>query len=522
MTWEPEVNEIERRRALAYRMGGEERVRDQHERGKLTVRERIDALVDEGSFLERGVLAGSAEYEGTELKDFRSSPFVMGLAEIDGRTIAVGGGDFTARGRPGTPSGGGGGGPLNKGGFVEQMALELKVPLVRLIDAFGADIRAIEAIGRTYIPANPNWEIATQLIGEVPVVSAALGSVAGLPAAQVGAAHFSVMVKEVAQVFAAGPPVVVRALGLEVSKEDLGGHQVHARGSGLVDNEAEDEADAFRQIRAFLSYLPSSVWELPPVHGCGDSPERRDEELLSVIPRDRQRPYDARRMVAHVMDQGSVFEMGRYYGRSLITMFARLDGQPVGVMANDPLWLGGSMDARAARKMEKFVDLCDTFHLPVVNFVDQPGFMIGPAAESEGTLQAGVRALAAVYQASIPWASVIVRRVYGVAGAGHQNHSRYNYRIAWPSGEWGSIPIEGGAMAAYRRQIDEADDPKAALKEIEEKLVAMRSPFRTAEAFNIEDIIDPRETRPLLCQWVKRAQRQLPATLGLRPRLMRP
>jgi len=166
-------------------------------------------------------------------------------------------------------------------------------------------------------------------------------------------------------------------------------------------------------------------------------------------------------MVALVMDRDSTFEMGRYYGRSQVTMFARLNGRPVGVLANDPLAAGGAMDAQAAQKFEKFVDLCDSFHLPVVNFVDQPGFMIGPAAEAAGTLKQGVRALAALYQAEIPWASIIVRRVYGVAGAGHQNHERFNLRMAWPSGEWGSLPIEGGVAAAYRRQIEAADDPAA-------------------------------------------------------------
>jgi acetyl-CoA carboxylase carboxyltransferase component len=524
MTWEPEVEEIERRKRLAYQMGGEERVREQHERGKLTIRERLDALVDPGSFRERGVLAGSAEYdEQGNLTEFRPGPFVMGRAEIDGRPVIVGGGDFTARARPG---GAGGGGGRSKSHEAELMALELKLPMVRLIDAFGADIRSIEAIGRTYIPANPNWEIATALIGEVPVVSAALGSVAGLPAAQVGACHFAVMVKGMSQVFAAGPPVVRRALGVEINKEDLGGWKVHAF-SGLVDNVAEDECDAFRQVRAFLSYLPSSIYELPPVRSCDDPTDRREDALLSLIPRDRNRPYDARQMVSLVVDRDpnsemGAFEMGRYYGRSQVTMFARLNGRPVGILASDPLSAGGAMDAEAAQKLEKFVDLCDTFHLPVVNFVDQPGFMIGRTAEAAGTLKQGVRALSAIYQSTIPWASVIVRRVYGVAGAGHQDHSRFNFRVAWPSGEWGSLPIEGGVMAAYRRQIEAAEDPEAYRQEIERRLVAMRSPFRTAEAFNAEEIIDPRDTRSMLCEWVELAYRVLPTQLGPKARRMRP
>ncbi len=522
MTWEQEVEEIEQRRERALQMGGEERVAQQHDSGKLTVRERIDELVDPGSFRERGVLAGSVTYEDGERTDFMPASFVMGRAKVDGRPIVVGGGDFTARGRPAPPGRGGGGANASKGGQAELMALELKVPMVRLIDGFGADIRSVEGMARTYIPANPNYEVVTAMMSEIPVVSVALGSVAGFPAAQVAASHFAVMVKGTSQVFAAGPPVVVRALGLVIDKEDLGGYQIHARGSGLVDNEAEDEADAIRQTQRFLSYLPGSVWELPPVEPSDDPADRCDEELSSIIPRERQRPYDTRAMVAHVVDRDSSFEIGRYFGSSLVTMFARIRGYPVGVIANDPLRLGGAMNGPAADKMAKFVDLCDTFHLPVVNFVDQPGFMLGPVAEGEGTLKRGVRALAAIYEATVPWASVVVRRVYGVAGAGHQNHSRFNMRIAWPSGEWGSLPIEGGVMAAYRRQIEAADDPDAFRTELEERLIAMRSPFGAAEAFNIEEIIDPKQTRPLLADWVEMAYRMLPSTVGKKARGMRP
>jgi acetyl-CoA carboxylase carboxyltransferase component len=337
-----------------------------------------------------------------------------------------------------------------------------------------------------------------------------------------GVCHFGVMVKGIAQIFAAGPPVVERALGLQVSKEELGGAQVHVHTSGLVDNEAEDEADAFRQIRAFLSYLPTNVWELPPARPCDDPAERREEALLDIIPRNRARPYDVRRVVGLIMDAGSVFEVGRFYGPAQVTLFARLAGRPVGVLANDPLRYGGAMDAAAAQKLETFVDLCDTFHLPIVNFIDQPGFMIGPAAEAAGTLKQGARAVAAICSATVPWASVIVRRLYGVAGGIQQNHARWNLRVAWPSAEWGSIPIEGGVMAAYRREIENAPDPAAYLAQVEQRLQAVRSPFRTAEAFEIEDIIDPRTTRPLLCEWSELAYRRLPAELGRKARGMRP
>ena len=521
MTWDPELQEIERRREFAQRMGGNERVQQQHDLGKLTVRERIDALVDADSFHERGVLAGIGIYEDGQLTDFRPQGTVMGLAKIEGRQVVVTGSDYTARpasGDAGVAAHGIGREGGNKGRQAEDMALGMKLPLIRLIDGFGADIRAVEGGGRTYLPGNKTWATLVEMMNQVPVVSAALGSVAGLPAAQVAGAHFAVMVKELSQVFAAGPPVVQRALGDRIHKEELGGYQVHARGSGLVDNEAEDEADAFRIIRTFLSYLPSNVYTLPPVEDTDDPPDRREDELLSIIPRERNRPYNTRKMIDLIVDLGSAFEMGRYYGGSQVTMLARIAGRPVGVLANDPLVHGGAMDADAAQTLEKFVNLCDTFHLPIVNFTDQPGFMIGRSAEAAGTLKQGMRGLAAVYSVTVPWASVVVRRVYGVAGGGQQNHQRFNFRVAWPSGEWGSLPIEGGVQAAYRREIEASDNPDETRRELEERLVAMRSPFSAAEAYDIEDIVDPRETRPMLCEWVETAYDQLPPMLGRKQR----
>jgi acetyl-CoA carboxylase carboxyltransferase component len=518
MVWQPEVDELERRKQLAFEMGGDERVQRHRDNGRLTIRERLERLVDGGSFQERGVLAGRAEYEGTDLKAFRPANYVMGVARIDGRRVVVGGDDFTVRG--GAADGAVGG----KSGHAERMARELKVPIVRLVDGTGGggSVRTIEDIGRTYVPANGGWDQIVAAMSEIPVVAAAMGSVAGIGAARVAAAHFALMVRDTAQIFVAGPPVVARGIGREIDREELGGAHIHARKSGAVDNEAADEEDAFRQIRRFLSYMPSNAWQLPAVCVADDPPERREEELLSIIPRDRRRPYDVRKMLDLIVDRDTFFELGRYFGPAQVVGFARLGGRPVGILANDPTKMGGSLDGPGSDKLEKHVDLCDTFNLPIINFVDQPGFMLGVAAEEQGTIKRGVRALSAVYQARVPWATVIVRRAYGVAGAGHQNHSRWNYRIAWPSGDWGSLPIEGGVMAAYRREIEAAPDPAARQAEIEEKLNAMRSPFRTAEAFNIEDIIDPRDTRPLLCDWVEAAYEVLPTLLGPKSRGMRP
>ncbi len=519
MSWKSELDELERRRELARRMGGEERIARAREAGRLTVRERIDRLLDPGSFREAGSIAGAGEYdEEGRLVAFRPSNFVCGRGRIDGREVVVGGDDFTVRG------GAADGAIGNKMGWSEKAARELQIPLVRLVDGTGGggSVKQNKTLRRSYVPLIPDWDVSVGLLSQVPVVAAALGPVAGLGAARVAASHFSVMVRGSSQVFVAGPPVVRRALGRDVGKEELGGSDIHARESGVVDNEAADEDDALAQVARFLSYLPDSVWQVPPRLPSDDDPGRREEALLSAVPRERRRVYDMRRILAAVVDRDSLFEIGRHQGRSLVTGLARLDGVAVGVLANDPRHRAGALDADASDKMVRFVDLCDTFHLPIVNFVDNPGFMVGVEAERRGTVRAGVRALAAVYQSSVPWAAILVRKVLGVAGAGNTAHDRMNVRYAWPSGEWGSLPIEGGVEAAYRRQLEAAEDPDALRARLESELASLRSPFLTAESFGVEEIIDPRDTRPLLTEWAVRAHTVCQSQLGPKARGMRP
>lgn len=496
MTWEPELEELRRRQELARRMGGPEKVQRQHDGGKLTVRERIERLLDPGSFHEVGELAGRATYdEDGNLTDLVPANFVMGRGRIDGRPVVVGGDDFTVRGGAADAA------IRGKQTMSEQMAHELRVPLVRLVDGTGGggSVRSLDADRRTYVPFNPGWEHVVENLATVPVVALALGSVAGLGAARVVSSHYSVMVRGTSQVFVAGPPVVAR-LGEEVDKEELGGSHIHAR-NGVVDDEVESEDEAFERTRRFLSYLPASVHELPPRGPVTDDPERRDEWLIGAIPRDRRTVYKSRPIIESLVDIGSFFEIGRLWGRSAITGLARLDGWPVAVLASDPYFYGGGMTADAAEKVTRFVDLADTFHLPVVHLVDQPGFVIGTEHERAATIRAGARALAAVYQAQVPWCSIITRKVFGVGGAAHQNAARLSYRYAWPSGEWGSLPMEGGIEAAFRADLDAADDREALLAEITARMDQVRSPFKTAESFLVEEIIDPRDTRPLLVEF---------------------
>lgn len=520
MTWEPELEDIRRRREMAGKMGGEERVARHVSEGRTPVRQRVDQLLDSGSFREVGSLASKVEYdEEGRIVSYTPSNFVTGHGTIDGRPVIIGCDDFTVRG------GAADGAIGNKMGWSERSARELRLPIVRLVDGTGGggSVKTNATLRRSYVPANPDWDVSVDLLSQVPVVAAALGPVAGLGAARVAASHFSVMVRGSSQLFVAGPPVVRRAFSHDIEKEELGGSFIHAHGSGAVDNEVESEEEAFEHIRCFLSYMPSSVWEAPPLSEPTDDPNRREEELISIVPRDRRKVYDMRRIVDLIVDVDSFFEMAPYYGRPLITGLARIDGIPVGVMANDPAFMAGSIDAAAAEKMTRFVDLCDTFRLPLVNFVDNPGFLVGVEAEKQGTIRKGVRALAAVFQATTPWCSIIVRKAFGVAGAGHSNHTRSSPRYAWPSGEWGSLPIEGGVEAAYKRQLQAAEDPDKLREELEEKLASLRDPILTAEAFGVEEIIDPRDTRPLLVEFARRAYEIVaaephgPKARGMRP-----
>ncbi len=501
MTWEPELEELRRREELARRMGGEERVARQHASGRRTVRERIDALFDPGTFHETGALAGVGAYgDDGELEGFLPANMVLGQGEIDGRPAVVEGDDFTVRGGAADAA------IWQKMVHAERMAHDLRMPLVRLVDGTGGggSVKSLETMGFTYVPFLPGMEIAIDNLARVPVVGAALGPVAGLGAARVVASHFSVMVRGTSQLFVAGPPVVAAAMGESPDKEALGGSRAQTR-AGAVDNEAADEDDAVDQIRRFLSYLPANVWELPPVVASTDPADRRDESLLSAVPRDPRKPYAMRSILEGVLDRGSLFELGARHGRSAITALGRLDGRPVGVLASDPKHYGGGLTGDAADKVVRFIDLCDQFRLPVANFVDQPGFVIGTDAERANTMRRGARLIFAVHQATVPWCSVLIRKAFGVAGAAHGDASRLNQRYAWPSGEWGSLPISGGLEAAYRRDLEAAEDPAALRAEIEARLRAVTSPFRTAERFGVEEIIDPRDTRRLLCAWARRA-----------------
>jgi acetyl-CoA carboxylase carboxyltransferase component len=403
---------------------------------------------------------------------------------------------------------------LRKSVYAEHLAVQYRTPLVRMLEGGGGSVKGGGKKGGTVgepVYTEPRFKIIADAMGVVPVASAALGAVAGFPAGRLVASHFSVMTEHTAQVLIGGPALVERALGVKMTKEELGGASVHLR-SGIVDNLAADEHDALAQIRRYLSYLPSSIWQRTPRHTTDDPVDRQEQALLSIVPRDSNTGFDMRAALNMIFDANSVFEMGALYGPSQICALATLNGQPVGVLANDCQHYAGAMTAEAAQKYRRFVEMCDTFHLPIVNLIDQPGFMIGPESEAAGTIRYGMAAVAAAAQSTVPWAVIQVHKGFGVATAAH--YAPGAYILAWPSVESGPLPVEGGVAVAFHREIAAAPDPEAKRRELEDRLREARSPFPRAESFAVHELIDPRETRPVLCEWVEWIQPQLDTLVG--------
>src|ERR1700754_4098129 len=391
MIWKPELDDLARREAFAREMGGVDKVKRQRDQGRLTVRERIDKLADNNSFHEIGAVSGIGEYdEQGELKHLTPANCVFGRARIDGRTVVVVGDDFTVRGGSADAS------ISAKPLMAEEMAHDFRLPIVRIIEGSGGggSVKTIETKGAANLPGGiggTRWyRFTTENLSRVPVVALGLGSVAGLGAARLAASHYSIMTRKSAM-FVAGPPVVKR-LRQDLSKTELGGADIQTRAGG-VDDAVDTEEEAFARTRRFLSYLPSSVFELPPTVPCSDDPERAEESLMKAVPRSRRQVYKMRPIIEAVVDKGSFFEMASKFGRPMIVGLARVEGRAVFVLASDPFHYGGSWPADACQKVVRWVIFAETFQPPIVYLMDCPGFMIGLDAEKAGTIKYGVRAM---------------------------------------------------------------------------------------------------------------------------------
>ncbi|WP_134324868.1 acyl-CoA carboxylase subunit beta [Cumulibacter soli] len=504
------IDEIRLRRSFAEQMGGEQQVQRQHDNGRLTARERIAILADPGTFAETGYLGGQGTYVDGQLVAFTPKGEVIGSCEVDGRLVFLHAGDFTIKGGSATAADHG---ALGAETSVVERAREWRAPFVRLLDGAGGSVRGFLELGRTYLPdGNAFTKHDVELLQHVPVVSAILGPVAGLPAIDGVMCHFNVMVRDTAHLFPGGPPVVKAALGIDVTKEELGGAGMHTRKSGSVNNIADSEEDALRQVKRFLSYLPSSVDEVPQ-RSEARMPHLDAEALRELIPQNKRQPFDVRKLIDAVVDGDSFFEISPDYGRSRVTGLARVDGYPIGIMANNPKQGGGATDPAAGKKAMHLIQLCDQFHLPLVSFPDEPGFMVGTEVEQAGIERAGAELVWTTCRSRMPWITFVVRRIFGVGGQVHHRPTGMFRRYAWPSAQWGSMHISGGTAAAFKSDIANAEDPEAKRLEIEATMEAIASPFRTAEV-TLQDIIDPAETRDLLVRFVHEAQRVLARQVG--------
>ena len=547
-TWAPQLEDVATMQALAHKRlapGSDERgVVRQRGRGKLTCRKRIDLLLDDGSFHEIGSIAGFASYdESGAIVDFTPANHVGGWGRIEGRTAVVCADDFTSRG------GHADGAIGEKSRHLDKLALEMRVPSVRLLDGSsgGGSVAAmvpqqkkdgeskakeshgaikagrprVAGAGGSFLPGHLGSTMYTEQLSTVPVVNLLLGSVVGIGAAKAVLGHFSVMVRDIAQLFVAGPPVVAHAMGYDITKEDLGGWHIHCR-NGSVDNLAETEEEAMALTRRFLSYLPASVFEPPPTAepDPNDPADRRDEELFGLIPRKRTATFDVRRAIRLMADRDSFFEIGPLWGTDQVTGFVRMNGFPVGIIASDSQHTnGGALTADGCRKLSRHLDLCDLFHLPVLNLVDNPGFAVGLEHEITGTIRWGGQWMIAFSQVTTPIFTVIMRRSFGVAGNNYATpRAEPSMRVAWPAADTGGIPPEGGIEAAYKRQLAEAEDPKALREELMARIESARGPVGPLSRFQIEEMIDPRDTRRMICEWIDTAWKIVSQPARLKPR----
>ncbi|MGA4539390.1 acyl-CoA carboxylase subunit beta [Uniformispora flossi] len=482
--WQPLLDDLTRRRSASRAMGGPAKVARYSAAGRLHARARVDALLDPGSFTELGTLAGGA--------DAPSDAFVAGSGRIDGRPVFVGAEDFTVQGGSIGPA------AAAKRARLARLAGQERAPLVMLLE--GAGHRATNALqGHT---ASPNdLQALAELAGVVPTVAVVTGPSAGHGALTAPLSDFVVMVEGAGALFTAGPPLVAAAIGERVDKLTLGGTDVHCVASGVAHNAAADDRAALRLVRRYLSYLPSNAWQHPPFAGAGqgnaDTGPRDTDAVLDLIPPDARRPYDMHAVLDTVFDARSVLEIQPAYGASVLTAFARLGGHAVAVVANQPAVRAGTIDADAASKAARFVEVCGAFHLPVVFLADNPGVLAGTVSERAGILRASARLFAAQHRLQVPKLHVTLRKAFGFGSSvmAMNPFDAQTISYALPGVTLGGIPAAAGAATA--KQDAETRD----------RLVANESsgPWRSANSLSYDDVIDPRELRNALLAGLDRA-----------------
>jgi acetyl-CoA carboxylase carboxyltransferase component len=494
------VDELHERREHAKLGGGEEKIARQHEQGKLTARERLALLIDEGTFTELGI-HGRPHFaqRAMEGKEAPADGVVTGYGKVDGRLVAVAAYDFTVMaGSMGMT------GEL-KVARLRELALTKRIPMVWLLDSAGARIQ--EAAGSLFAGSGHLFREEVVMSGVVPQVAALMGPCAAGTAYIPGLADFVPMVKGRGSMALAGPHLTKAVTGEDVTQEELGGSRIHTRISGVGDLEIESDEDCIEAVRSYLSFFPSNCEQPPPKREPSDPVERMDEELLDVLPDSPRKPYDMYDVIRRIVDDGEWFDLKPRWARTIVTCLARMGGRPVGIVANQPKHLGGILENDSADKAARFVNLCDAYGIPLLFLMDVPGFMVGTKVEQAGIIRHGAKMLYAVSRATVPKITVVIRKAYG-AGYYVMNGRAYepDLIVAWPSAEISVMGPEGAVNIIFRKQIEAAEDPDATRAEMIDGIRRTIDPYIAAGNAMIDDIIDPRETRPTVIRALEMAE----------------
>ncbi|MGB9987671.1 acyl-CoA carboxylase subunit beta [Salarchaeum japonicum] len=486
------IEELREKKAEAAKGGGEDRIESQHEKGKMTARERIDYFLDDDTFQEFDQLRTHRSHNfGMEEDQIPGDGVVTGYGEVNGRKVFVFAHDFTVFG-----------GSLGEV-FAEKVtkvmdkAMEVGAPVIGLNDSAGARIQeGVDALAGYADIFHRNQQAS----GVIPQISAIMGPCAGGAVYSPAITDFVFMVKDTSHMFITGPDVIETVTGEEVGFEELGGATTHSSTSGVAHFAEDSEEDALDNIRRLLSYLPQNNVENPPRVEPWDDPERRDEELESIVPDQPRKPYDVTNVVDSVVDEGSFFEVQENFAKNLVVGFARLDGRSVAIVANQPRVNAGTLDIEASEKGSRFVRFCDSFNIPILTFVDVPGFLPGTDQEHNGIIRHGAKLLYAFSEASVPLMTVITRKAYGGAyDVMASKHIGADVNYAWPSAEIAVMGPKGAVNVLYREELAEADDPDAKREElIDEYREKFANPYTAADRGYLDDVIEPQETRPRL------------------------
>ncbi|MCU1449517.1 MAG: acyl-CoA carboxylase subunit beta [Acidimicrobiales bacterium] len=491
--WKPLVEDLQTRRERAYGMGGPERIERQRSMGKLPVRERVDELLDPGTFVEYGLLADHMDpaLTASGKEHLAADGMVAGIGEIDGRRVAVMAYDFTVMG------GSMGAVGERKTARMREVALRWRIPMVWLLDSAGARIQ--QSTGSTFAGAGALFREQVILSGVVPQVAAMLGHCAAGTAYIPALADFVPMVKGTSSMALGGRHLVKAATGEDVSEEEMGGSAVHNKVSGVADLEVGDDHECLATVRRYLSFFPSHNQESPPVGETSDPVDRRVEELYDIVPTAPRRAYDVRKVIHAVVDDGEFFPMKPDWAKNIVTGLARVGGQPVGILANQPMVLGGALDVNSADKAARFTWLCDAFGIPLVFLMDVPGFIVGSAVEKQGIIRHGAKMLYAISEATVPKVTVVLRKAYG-AGYFVMNGTAYeaDYIVAWPTAEISVMGPDGAVNIIFRKQLEaipEGEERTNQRLQYAEEIRKTIDPYIAAGHAQVDDVIDPAETR---------------------------